>query len=186
MFLHFTFQTGGYFCDVKPAPSTLMLDWVNYAQSTLSESYFGSPHRQTDGLLRTYDNTIPRVPDYTAIPKRIDKINVDPEVGDDIMLAIDSTGIKVANRGEWMRNKWKKRRGFLKITDERPHDALRLPSLVDQALHHGRASKVLADAAYDSKNNFTYNNDIVPGIKVRNNSSFKSGGCYPQKMSVIS
>jgi hypothetical protein len=59
---------------------------------------------------------------------------------------VDSTGIKVANRGEWMRDKWNRRRGFLKIhvgvdvnskkiralkiTDERSHDAQHLPSQV--------------------------------------------------------
>ncbi len=40
----------------------------------------------------------------------------------------------------------------------------------------------------DSRNNFSYlyHNDIVPDIKVRKNSSFKSGVCYPRKVSVIS
>ncbi|MDE1767351.1 MAG: transposase [Thaumarchaeota archaeon] len=70
----------------------------------------------------------------------------------------------------------------LKITDERSHDTKHLPSLVHQAPYHGKVTKVLADAAYDSKNNFSYayNSDIVPGIKVRKNSSCKSGGCYPR------
>lgn len=173
---------------------------VGYARA-----YFGLPYRQTEGLLRTYRNTIPKVPDYTAIHKRINKLDVkiDPEVGNDnIVIAIDSTGIKVANRGEWMRDKWNKRRGFLKIhvgvdvnskkilalkiTDERSHDARHLPSLVDDA--HSKVIKVLADAAYDSKNNFSYlyHTDIIPGIKVRKNSSGKSGGCHPRKVSVIS
>jgi IS5 family transposase len=96
-----------------------------------------------------------------------------------------------------MRDKWNKRRGFLKIhvgvdinskkivslkvTDERSHDARHLPYIVDGAQNHGRVIKVLADAAYDSKNNFShlYYNDIMPGIKVRKNSSGKSRGCYP-------
>src|SRR5579885_181590 len=174
---------------------------VGYARA-----YFGLPYRQTEGLLRTYRTTIPKVPDYTAIHKRINKleIRIDPEAGRDIGIAIDSTGIKMANRGEWMREKWKKRRGFLKIhvgvdvnskkivslkiTDERSHDAQHLPSLVDQATCSGKVSKVLADAAYDSKNNFSYlyHNDIVPGVKVRKNSSGRSRGCYPRKVSVIS
>jgi hypothetical protein len=53
----------------------------------------------------------------------------------------------VANCGEWMRDKWKRRRVFLKIhmgvdvdskkivsikiTDERSHDARHLPCIVD-------------------------------------------------------
>ena len=30
-------------------------------------------------------------------------------------LAVDASGVKVADRGEWMRTKWRRRRGFLKI-----------------------------------------------------------------------
>jgi len=37
------------------------------------------------------------------------------KVEDLITIAVDSTGIKVTNRGEWIRDKWKKRRGFIKI-----------------------------------------------------------------------
>ena len=40
---------------------------------------------------------------------------VSPEKIDVITIAVDSTGIKVTNRGEWIRDKWKKRRGFIKI-----------------------------------------------------------------------
>ena len=35
-------------------------------------------------------------------------------MGDNIVIALDSTGIKVANRGEWMRPKWYVHRGYLK------------------------------------------------------------------------
>jgi hypothetical protein len=38
--------------------------------------YFGLPYRQTEGLLRTYGTTIPKVPDYTAIHKRINKLDL--------------------------------------------------------------------------------------------------------------
>lgn len=77
---------------------------------------------------------------------------------------------------------------YSKITDECSHDAQHLPSIVGQASCHGKVVKVLTDAAYDSKNNFsyTYNNDIIPGIRVRKNSSGLSRGCYPRKISVIS
>ncbi|MER5175919.1 MAG: transposase [Candidatus Nitrosocosmicus sp.] len=46
--------------------------------------------------------------------------NKDKEFEDEyIVIAIDSTGIKVTNRGQWMRDKWKarsnKNKGYLKI-----------------------------------------------------------------------
>jgi hypothetical protein len=58
------------------------------------------------------------VPDYTAIYKRINKLDIKVDnhhVGNDIVIAVDSTGIKVVNRGEWMHDEWNRRRGFLKI-----------------------------------------------------------------------
>jgi hypothetical protein len=47
--------------------------------------------------------------------------------------------------------------------------------------------RVLADGAYDSRDNFQFLHDgnIEPGIKVRKNSSAKSIGCYPRKMTVL-
>jgi hypothetical protein len=84
---------------------------------------------------------------------------------DDIVIAVDSTGIKVANRGEWMREKWKTRRGFIKIhiavdvkskqitsiqvTKENVTDGKMLKSLVyNDALSKADVKKVIADGAY--------------------------------------
>jgi hypothetical protein len=55
------------------------------------------------------------VPDFTTIwwwrvVKM--KINLDPKINlqrGDIVIAVDSTGINVTNRGEWMLDKWKKK-----------------------------------------------------------------------------
>ena len=51
------------------------------------------------------------------------KVHLNPKINlekDPITIAVDSTGIKVTNRGEWIREKWNnnsnnKRRGFIKI-----------------------------------------------------------------------
>ncbi len=103
-----------------------------------------------------------------------------------------------------MRHKWKSRRGFLKIhvdvdiktkkiisykiTDEHSHDAQHLPSLVKQASNKFQITKVLADGAYDSMNNFSclYHKGIIPAIRVRKNSTGKVTGCYSRKISLIS
>jgi hypothetical protein len=173
-----------------------------------ARAYFGLPYRQTEGLIRTYQYTIPRVPDYTAIHKRINKLDIrmtGTSTKHSIVLAIDSTGIKVTNRGDWMRHKWDhKRKGFLKIhvgvdtstkqilalkiTDEHSHDSKHLPYLVRESSRHGRIIKVLGDGAYDSREIFSHLDDkrIIPAIKVRRNSIPRSKGCYPRKMSVMS
>lgn len=65
--------------------------------------YFGLGYRQTEGLIRTYHTMVPQVPDYTAIHKRINKLVIPQKPNkpnNNIVLAIDSTGIKVTNRGD--------------------------------------------------------------------------------------
>jgi hypothetical protein len=63
-----------------------------------------------------------KVPDYKTMWWRVVKIKValKPEINrkekeDILTIAVDFTGIKVINRGEWIRDKWKERRGFIKI-----------------------------------------------------------------------
>jgi IS5 family transposase len=101
-------------------------------------------------------NTLSSIPDYSRICRRINrldiKINDDEDKSslqhdDNFVIAIDSTGVKVTNRGEWIRHKWKVKRGYLKIhiavdikkkrilsldvTSEQVHDGKVLSKLVD-------------------------------------------------------
>jgi uncharacterized protein YwbE len=116
---------------------------------------------------------------------------------DDIIVSIDSTGIKVTNRGQWMDEKWntQNKRGYLKIhvavniktkeilaievTDEKTHDGKMLRKLVNHVLTSSsrepntiKVKSILADGAYDSNTNFKYLQEkkITPAIKVRRNS----------------
>lgn len=166
--------------------------------------YFGLGYRQTEGLIRTYHD-VPAVPDYTVIHKRICKMNIKepPNHNNNIVLAIDSTGIKVTNSGDWIAHKWHgKRRGFLKmhvgvdintkqvlavkVTDEHSHDSKHLKAIVRESAKHGNLIKVLGDGAFDSREIFSYLDDqnIIPAIRIRRNSIPKSRGCYPRKIAV--
>jgi Transposase DDE domain len=86
-------------------------------------AYFHLPYRQTEGVVREHaSNTLPSIPDYSRICRRINKLNItissDDESNvhaDNFVIAIDSTGVKVTNRGEWIRHKWNVKRGYLKI-----------------------------------------------------------------------
>ncbi len=96
-----------------------------------------------------------------------------------IVIAIDSTGIKVTNRGQWIRDKWNaKKKGYLKIhvavvnvktkkilsmkvTDEHVHDSKPLPELVDGIIKSDSMTtaiigKLFADGAYDNNEIFRY------------------------------
>ena len=161
-------------------------------------AYFHLPYRQTQGVVK-----VMRVKKFQAyqiigtISRRINKleIKINERLGNDIVIALDSTGIKVANRGEWIRHKWHVRKGYLKIhvavdikkrkrilslevTSEEVHDDGRiLKKLVDSASENNNLKGILADGMmYDSNNNFRYlsKNHIKPGIKTRSNSKVKS------------
>ncbi|MGA9845822.1 MAG: transposase, partial [Nitrososphaeraceae archaeon] len=131
-------------------------------------------------------------------------MKINERLGICIFIALDSTGIKVANRGEWIRHKWHVRKGYLKIhlavdiknkkiislevTSEEVHDGKLLKKLVDSASSGGNHVKgVLADGMYDSNNIFRYisKNHIKPGIKTRSNSKVKSTNCHARNMSVV-
>ena len=155
------------------------------------------PLRQMEGFLRKLSEHVPKlkVADYSTICKRLRKLDFElpGNLGED--LVVDSSGMKVTNRGEWMRHKWKTRKGWIKvhiavdvkrkkllaleITDERAGDGKMLKPLVEQIKGRGgEITKVYGDGGYDSRENFNHlaENDIEPVIKMRSNSSTKSKG----------
>jgi hypothetical protein len=123
--------------------------------------YFHLPYRQTEGIAQGHAyGKVPSIPDYTTINRRINRLDIkikdidnkNKQIKDEyIVVAIDSTGIKVTNRGQWMKEKWNVRtKGYLKIhlavdvktkkilsikvTDEHVHDSKALPELVDNII----------------------------------------------------
>jgi IS5 family transposase len=142
-------------------------------------AYFHLAYRQTEGVVVVKAHArrkVPSIPDYSTISRRVNKldIKIDKRIGnDDIVIALDNKGIKVANRGEWIRDKWHVRRGYLKIhvvavdirkkkvvslevTSEEVHDSKVMKKLVDHVSENNDVKRVLADGAYDSKKNFQY------------------------------
>ena len=136
-------------------PNTFLL-LLGYAKA-----YFHLPYRQTEGITQGHaKGKVPSIPHYTTINRRINRLNIKVEDAvakestkdDYIIIAIDSTGIKVTNRGQWMKDKWNVRtKGYLKIhiaidvktkkilsmkvTDEHVHDSSKeLPELVDNII----------------------------------------------------
>lgn len=67
------------------------------------------------------------IPDFSTINRRINRLNIkikdtskntNPSKEEDeyIIIAIDSSGTKITNRGEWMNKKWNiHRKGYLKV-----------------------------------------------------------------------
>jgi len=82
-------------------------------------SFLHMPYRQIEGFIgkiSKYESGLVAA-DYTTLFRRISKLNLQitlPE--DDAVAAIDSTCIKVTNRGDWIREKHgKTRKGWLKV-----------------------------------------------------------------------
>jgi len=160
-------------------------------------------YRQIEGFLRALSKYIPKikVPSFSQIRRRAVRIEIPlpktlKENNEDFVIAVDSSGVKVANRGEWIRHKWKVRRGWIKVhiavdvktkevvsievTDESVGDGEMLPSLVEDAeKNKGRKpDRAMGDGSYDSRKNFDYldSKGIEPVIKTRKNSSTKARG----------
>ncbi len=165
---------------------------------------FHLPYRQTEGIIKATGKSLPDHPSYSQICRRVNKLDItsnrldDDDDDDGIIIAIDSTGIKVTNRGQWMQEKWqiKNKKGYLKIhiavniktkeiialevTDEKVHDGKVMPKLIEHILKKNNndinIKSALGDGSYDTNENFKYlqNKKIRPVIKVRKNSIISS------------
>ncbi len=176
-------------------------------------AYFHLPYRQTEGVVREHaSSTLPSIPDYSNISRRINRLDIKISsddgksiVNDDnFVIAIDSTGIKVTNRGEWIGHKWNVKRGYLKIhlavdikkkrilslevTSEKVHDGKVLPKLVDDITikNNKIIDTAIMDGSYDSNNNFQFLSfkGIQPAIKVRKNSRCRKTNHYLRNKTV--
>ena len=128
-------------------------------------AYFHLAYRQTEGVVVKAHarRKVPSIiPDYSTISRRVNKVDIikiDKRMGNDIVIALDSTGIKVANRGEWIHDKWHVRRGYLKIhlvavdikkkkvvslevTSEEVHDSKVMKKLVDHVSENNGVKRV--------------------------------------------
>lgn len=148
------------------------------------------------------------MPHYSTIYRRVSAFVPEFErslsgFDGEVVIALDSSGIKVVPKREWVRGQGRrKRKGFLKIhlavdvktkqilsievTDERVADSEKFEDLVEGARRVANVVKVLADGAYDSKDAFEYLDAIgmVPGIRPRRSSSGKARGCWPRMRAV--
>ena len=180
-------------------------------------AYFHLPYRQTEGVVREHaSNTLPSIPHYSNISRRINRLDIKisssdvdnkSSLYDDyFVIAIDSTGIKVTNRGEWIRHKWNVKRGYLKIhiavdikkkrvlslkvTSEQVHDGKVLPELINDIIikQNKIIETAIMDGSYDSNKNFQFLSfrGIKPAIKVRKNSKCRKTNRYLRDKNVQS
>lgn len=170
--------------------------------SAIIHEIFYLPYRQLEGFFRKLSGYIVglQAADYTTLFKRIARIEMkieNKDLSEDIILALDSSGLKVTNRGDWIRKKWKVYRGWIKvhigvdvkskkllaidITDESVSDNRRFKTVLEQAemnANNSNITRVLADGAYDTRDDFNLleEKQIEAGIKTRKNANTKGRG----------
>jgi len=130
---------------------------------------YGIPFRSLEGIARTFTRiTCVRSVFYSNIFRRVRKIvpHLPHTDGKPVDCAIDSTGFKITISGDYLGNRWnRRRRGWYKlhavisihdvsvlsftITDDHVHDAKAGRKILESIKH--RISKIFGDKGYDSK-----------------------------------
>jgi len=133
---------------------------------------FGLPYRQLEGFTRALNRLLPRLPsaDYSGLRRRVLEVDLSPymdfEGSDDLVIAVDSTGVRVHKSGGWVEREHGKKKRYVKIffavdvetkqalamlvTTDGTHDSRVFPELLKKAESHGKVSKVYADGAFDN------------------------------------
>ena len=114
-----------------------------------------------------------------------------------LVVASDGSGLKVSNRGEWMRQKWQVRRGWIKVVimgDTKGNIVdIRVGNedMDERAASRGmirknqeNIDKVLLDGYHDCEDTFDLCRQlkIEPGVKIRKNASDKGLGSRPREV----
>ena len=163
---------------------------------------FHLPYRQLEGFTSGLSKYVEglTVPDYTTLDRRVNSLDLNFDEAltvssEPVYVALDSTGIKVHNSGDWIRRRFKVRKGYLKVhiavnvetkqivafevTREYVHDGTRLENLVEESSKRVEVKGVIGDGAYDSRRNFNMLDEkgMEPVIKVRGNAVKRLRGC---------
>jgi hypothetical protein len=160
----------------------------------------GFDYRALQGIVHSLSARLGNFPviSFSQIRRRILELPLQFKAkADDLVVGIDGTGVKVSNRGEWIRHKWKVRRGWIKVVimgdtngnivdirignedfDER--SAAR--GMLRKNKKH--VKKALMDGLHDCKDTFELCDElgIEPGIKIRENASPEGLGPRPREV----
>jgi len=167
---------------------------------------FHLPYRQLEGVTRGLSKYVDGLtaPDYTTLDRRVNRLNLNMDEAltssdKPVYIALDSTGIKVHNSGDWIRMRFKVRKGYLKVhiavnvetkqivafevSREYIHDGTRVEGLVKESSRKVEVKGVIGDGAYDSRRNFNMLDErgIEPVIKVRGNAVERLRGCSARR-----
>jgi len=164
----------------------------------------GFNYRECEGILKgiskNYKYSFPTI-SYSQICRRLNRLEIDFEFAEEnVIVGSDGTGEKVSNRGEWMRNKWKVRRGWIKVVilgdeDGNVRDIRVGSEKMDERKstrgmirnNHKNIKRVYCDGLHDCRDTFNLceKHNIETAIKVRKGSSTKPKNSPRRKQEVI-
>jgi len=147
--------------------------------------------------------------DYSQICRRYNALDVDIKILEEDMedyffVGSDGSGEKVSNRGEWIRQKWKVRRGWIKVVimgvknkkgkkyvidirvgNENLDERAATRGMIKK--NHANIGLFLADGLHDCRDTFNLcqKYGIPTAIKIRKNASTKARGSPRRKEEVI-
>lgn len=151
-----------------------------------------------NALSREFDNF--PVISYSQVCRRVNKINIKFTTNSkNLIVGVDGSGIKVSNRGDWMRKKWKVKKGWIKIVvmgdskgnivdvrvgNEKLNEGKSSRSMIKK--NKKKIKKLLGDGLHDCKDTFNLCNklNIDPVIKIRKNANKKAKGSTLRKNKV--
>lgn len=155
-------------------------------------------YRSLEGILRALSKRLGGFPvmSFSQIRRRI--LALEPTFkakATELITGVDGTGMKVSNRGEWRREVWGDRRGWVKIVILGTAEGDIVDLLIGNEKYSERAAGrkllrahakkidlVAMDGLHDCKNTFDLCEElnIVPAIKIRKNASPKGLGPRPR------
>ena len=167
--------------------------------AVLSQKY---DDRSLEGIMKGLsekNNNFPVI-SYSQINRRVNALNIDFPIKESKNIIIgedevgaDASGIKVSNRGEWIRDKWKIRKGWIKVVvlGNKKGRVVDVIVGVENELnenessrkmikiHHKTISKFFGDGGLDAKDNFNLCRElkIKPIIKIDKNASDRARQC---------
>lgn len=156
--------------------------------------------RALQGIMQALSKKLNNFPtiSFSQIRRRIINLPISFNAkSNNLIVGLDGSGIKVSNRGEWIRQKWKVRRGWIKIVimgdtkgnivDIRVgNEGLDERTAARGMLRKNKKNikKALMDGLHDCEDTFDLCDklNIEKGIKIRENASDEGLGARPKEV----
>jgi hypothetical protein len=151
----------------------------------------GFDYRSLQGMVRALSKRFGPFPviSYSQIRRRTKKLELSfKPKSENLAVGCDGIGVKVTNRGEWIRQKWKVRRGWIKvvimgdISGDIVDIRIENENLDERSASRGMIrknkgciDKVLMDGLHDCEDTFNLckQENIEPAIEIRENATGK-------------